>query len=153
MPYSSAAPRPAVTVEDVERALVAFEDVLDVDLPVDMPAFSRARVVLARTVNAFVADEGDDLFRSERWDVADAPPHERQALHRELVALRQRYSGHIARWTAAGLAQDWRGYRGDCVGLIVAMRKILRARRELRSRAPGRRLQAVSSASPANQPA
>lgn len=121
-------PGAVVAFGHVEAALVAFEDELSVELPADMLAFSQARVALAKTVNQYVAAEGERLDELLAQDLPGLGAARRQAIHRDLVALRIRYSEHIARWTSAGITTDWRRYRSDSVGLIVGMRKILRER-------------------------
>jgi hypothetical protein len=113
---------------DVEAALVLFENELSVDLPADMRAFSQARVALARVVNQYVAAEGERLELMLARNLPSLDCARRQTIHQELVALRMRYSEHIARWTSAGVAGDWQRYRSDSVSLIVGMRKILRER-------------------------
>lgn len=121
-------PETVVAFGQVESALLAFENELSVELPTDMRAFSQARVALAKTVNQYVASEGERLDQLLAQGLPGLSLARRRSVHRELLALRIRYSEHIARWTGTGIATDWRRYRSDSVELIVGMRKILRER-------------------------
>jgi hypothetical protein len=121
------------TVDQVVQALVTFEDAMTPDMPADMTQLSQARVLLARAVNSFVADEGEQINILKRIGITATSGHEQQELFARLTALRLDYSAHISRWTAREVAGNWSRYRADSITLIVAMRKILRARMVMRT--------------------
>ncbi|MGI4733014.1 MAG: hypothetical protein ACRYFW_14890 [Janthinobacterium lividum] len=124
-------PGQTATIEQVIQALVAFEDLLTPEFPSNTSAFSQARVALAKAVNGFVADEGEQITLLQRVGFAGASDLQQREVYNALIAVRLRYSAHISQWTAARVASEWRRYRADSITLIIAMRKILRERTAL----------------------
>ena len=126
-------PGETTTIEQVIQALVAFEDLLTPERPSDTSGFSQARVALAKAVNSFVADEGEQVTLLKRVGFGEASDVRQREVYNALIAVRLRYSAHISQWTAAKISTEWGRYRADSITLIIAMRKILRERTALRS--------------------
>jgi hypothetical protein len=114
--------------DDVEHALVIFENALSVDLPGNVASFSQARLSLVKVVNGYMASEADSLARLRAAREDASLTNERVALHQALIDFKATYSTHIANWSSTDLKQNWSAYRSASVSLIIGMRKLLRRR-------------------------
>lgn len=122
-----------VEFDELRAALIAFEQLLPIELPADMTAFGQARVRLARSVNQFVAGERGRIEDLAALGVANADQDEQRALFSHLTQLRSRYSAHITRWSGRDLILSWHAYRRDSIELVAAMRAFLDQRTAARS--------------------
>ena len=108
----------------VMRSLLAAPDYDEVRVPETRLRLSRGSMRRLQFLSAFAypcAMEGASAAQQEAI----------RTLQVEATANRERSSAHVTKWSSAGIAADWKGFRRDAAAILTMMTERLHQERDV----------------------
>ena len=96
------------------RGLIANNDI-------DRDAVTRTRLGLSKASATRTTFLTDTVYPALLDTLAGTEAAQVRRLRTEAANDRARSSAHVAKWSAAGIAQDWQNFRGDAAGILAMM--------------------------------